>query len=403
MSSFLSQKIDFTNHNEEVRQLMADFSQGKHKRIPVVVNGSIRNLFSNPEVNKTGYSFKDFFTQAEAQLKCQLEYQYYMRHNFYCDREMGVPDKWQLTTVDFQNSHEQAYFGCPLVFFGDTDVPDTAEILKDNPDDLYKWSDPDPFYGRGDFIKKVMDMFQTITGICQKGYEFHGREVLPPMMFQAAGTDGVFDCALKIRGAVELMTDMYVNPQYYHDLMKYITRNIIRRMRVHREFWWDHDPDYNGNRQHRGCFFYADDSIAMLSPDQFKEFVLPYTKQIFDEFSDGSSFCSIHLCGNATHHFKFLADTFNVKSFDTGFPVDHGKLRHELGADIKIQGGPTVMLVKDGTPEQIAAEVRRICESGVMDGGKFILIAANNLAPCTPVENIMALYEAGKKYGRYLK
>jgi len=36
-----------------------------------------------------------------------------------------------------------------------------------------------------------------------------------------------------------------------------------------------------------------------------------------------------------------------------------------------------------------------------MDGGRFVLREGNNLAPCTPLENIEAMYEAGKLYGRY--
>jgi uroporphyrinogen-III decarboxylase len=59
------------------------------------------------------------------------------------------------------------------------------------------------------------------------------------------------------------------------------------------------------------------------------------------------------------------------------------------------------MLVKDGNEQEIATEVKRICESGVLNGGRFIMIAANNLAPCTPVENIEALYEATKRQGTY--
>jgi uroporphyrinogen-III decarboxylase len=55
----------------------------------------------------------------------------------------------------------------------------------------------------------------------------------------------------------------------------------------------------------------------------------------------------------------------------------------------------------DGARESIAAAVERICRSGVMKGGRFVMIAANNLAPFTPVENIQALYEATKKYGQY--
>jgi len=36
-----------------------------------------------------------------------------------------------------------------------------------------------------------------------------------------------------------------------------------------------------------------------------------------------------------------------------------------------------------------------------MEGGRFILREANNLAPCTPVENVVAFYQAGKEFGRY--
>jgi len=400
MSFYMNDKVDFEKHNIEVIKLMKDFNELKHERVPVTIGGSIRNLISNPEINKTGFTFKDFFTKAEAQVKCQLEYQYYTRHNIICDKEMGLPEKgWQLS-LDFQNSHDQSWFGCPFIFFGDTDVPDTVEILKDDPMLLYKWEDPDPFYGRGDFMVKVMEMYQKMNEICRNGLEFHGKPVLPPFSFPSLGTDGILDVALKLRGTVELMTDMYDNPKYFHDLMDYVTRNIIARMKAHRKWAWDHNPDYQGNRQYKGSLcFYADDAIAMLSAEQFKEFILPYTRRIFDEFYDGSGL-NIHLCGSATHHFKFLVSEFNVVSFDTGFPVDHGKLRRELGQKITIYGGPTIMLVKDGTPGQIDAEVKRICESGVLEGGKFILIAANNLAPCTPVENIKALYEAGKKFGR---
>ncbi|MBN1351862.1 hypothetical protein JXJ21_20820 [candidate division KSB1 bacterium] len=400
MSYFCNEKIDFEKHNTAVRLLKDAFLRQAHSRIPVVITGSIRNLLSNPAINSTGFSFKDFFTDATAQLICQLEFQHYVRHHWLCDQEMGLPEKgWQLA-LDFQNSYDQAWFGCPIRFFGSADVPDTQEILKDNPQQLYHWEDLDPFWGRGSFMQRAMDIYLKIKKMCDSGYEFHGLPVAPPVKFPCIATDGLFTIALKLRGAVEIMTDMYENPGYYHDLLDYITRNLIARIKAHREWWWQHDSACTANPNHRGAFGYADDAIAMLSPAQFKEFVLPYMKRLFDAFYDGSG-CDIHLCGDATHHFKFLADEFNVKSFDTGFPVNHGALRRELGPSIQINGGSPVMLLKDGSPKQIAAETKRICESGVMSGKRFILIAANNLAPCTPIENISAFYQAGKKYGKY--
>lgn len=399
MSFHLRTPVDFETHNAAVRTLWADYKANRHQRVPVVIAGSIRNLLSNPELNRTGFGFQDYFTNADAQIRCQLEFQYYRRHHWRFDQEMGLPAKrWELG-LDYQNSHDQAWFGCPIVYFAPSDVPDTREILKENPNLLYAWDDPDPFWGRGDFMKRAVDIYEEMRRQCESGLEFHGRAVKPPIRFPGTNTDGVFDCAVKLRGAAELMIDMYDNPQYFHDLMDFIARNLIRRMKALRAWMWDHDPDYHGNRQFKGAFYYADDSIAMLSVDQFKEFVLPYMQRIFDEFHDGRG-CIIHLCGNATHHFKFLAEHFNVRTFDTGFPVDHGWLRRQLGLDVQINGGPTVMTVKDGPPALIREEVRRICASGVMDGGRFQLIAANNLAPCTPVEHLETLYEAAQEFGR---
>lgn len=399
MSYYLKTPIDFVRHNEAVRALWREYRAGTHARIPVVVTGSIRNLLSNPELNRTGFTFRDFFMRAQAQVQCQLAYQHYRRHHWPCDQEMGIPaERWELA-LDFQNSHDQAWFGCPIVFFGDTDVPDTQEILKEHPAALYDWGDPDPFWGRGDFMKRAVDMYAEMCRLCDGGLEFDGLPVRPPIRFPGTNTDGVFDCAVKLRGAVEVMTDMMDDPRYFHDLMDYISRNLVRRMKALREWMWDHNPAYRGDRQHRGAFYYADDSIAMLSSGQFEEFVLPYTARIFESFHDGRG-CTIHLCGDATHHFKRLADRFNVTCFDTGFPVDHGWLRRQLGPGVQINGGPTVMTIKDGPPARIRDEVRRICASGVLEGGRFQLIAANNVAPCTPVEHIDTLYEAGKTFGR---
>jgi len=399
MAFVLDEPIDFERHNERTRKLWADYRRREQARVPVRVTGSIRNLISNPAINDTGWTFRDFLEYADAQIDCQLAYQHYCRHHILCDNEMGLPECWQLA-IDFQNSYDQGWFGCPLRYFGDTDVPDTEEILKDDPDRFYRWKDPDPVMGRGDFMQRALEMYEHMHARCRAGLEFCGLPVKPPGSLPGAGSDGVFSIVCKLRGTAETMVDMIERPDYFHALMDYVARNQIARIKAVREWSWDHDPGYTGDRNHRGSYGYADDAIAMLSGDQYRRFVLPYHRRFFEAFHDGSG-SFIHLCGDATHHFKFLAETFNVRSFDTGFPVDHGRLRRELGPDIEISGGPTVMLLKDGRPDEIAAETKRICESGIMAGRRFILIAANNLAPCTPVENIRAFYEAAQTCGRY--
>nr|MBP7562053.1 hypothetical protein [Armatimonadota bacterium] len=110
---------------------------------------------------------------------------------------------------------------------------------------------------------------------------------------------------------------------------------------------------------------------------------------------------SIHLCGDATHLCPTIRDELKVNAFDTGFPVDHGGLRRTLGPDVFIYGGPHVEFLRGRTPAEVREETRRILESGVMEGGKFVLREANNLAPGTPPENVAAMHEACRDFGQY--
>lgn len=398
MSWFLPNPPDFAEHNAEVAAVWEAYHAGRPYRVPVSIGGSIRNYLQNPDLNDTGYTFQDFFTNPEAQIECQLRYQKYQRYHLICDREMGPPaDGWRLA-VDFQNSYEAGWFGCPL-FFRDNHVPDTLPILQEDKYRLYEMECPDPLHGG--LLGRALEFFEYMQEVCPQR-EFEGLPVLPPTTIPGEGTDGPLDLAYKLRGAAQVCLDMLTDPDYYHDLLTFLTDCIIRRMKAIREWRWARQPDAPDRGQFRRPNFYlADDAIALLSVAQYREFVLPYHRRLVAEFSDGGPI-SMHLCGDVQRFFSLLRDELRAYSFDTGFPIDFTTLREEVGPDVQISGGPTVMLVKNGPVEAIRQEVKRICESGIMEGGRFYLIAANNLSPLTPVEHVQALYEAGKQFGRYV-
>lgn len=397
MAFYLNKPIDFVRHNAEVDEVWRSYHEGAPHRVPVMVTGSIRNYIQNPTLNDTGYTFKDFFTDPEAQIRCQLAYEHWRRHHLPCDMEMGLPQKGWTLNVDLQNSYDAGWFGCPL-HFSDNAVPDTIEILKEDKFKLYDMECPDLL--RGGLMGRAMEFFEYMHDRC-RNLEYEGLPVNPPQMLQGEGCDGPLDAAYKLRGATEVCMDMMMDPEFYHDLMTFVTDALIQRMKAFRQWRWERFPD-SSDKGHYGRpgYGFADDAVALLSLEQYREFVFPYHRRMVDTFSDGGPI-GVHLCGDATHLFRFLRDELNVHNFDTGFPVDHGWLRGQLGPEVQIAGGPSVMRVKDGPPGRIREEVRGICHSGVMEGGRFILIAANNLAPCTPVEHVVALYEAGKEFGQY--
>jgi uroporphyrinogen-III decarboxylase len=109
------------------------------------------------------------------------------------------------------------------------------------------------------------------------------------------------------------------------------------------------------------------------------------------------------LCGDATRHFKKIQEELNVYSFDTGFPIDFGATLDSLSPEAQILGGVHVGTLLNGSPGQIEKAVESICETVKPLSKKFIMREANNLSPKTPLENIAAMYEAVKKFGKYVR
>jgi uroporphyrinogen decarboxylase len=205
------------------------------------------------------------------------------------------------------------------------------------------------------------------------------------------GTDGPLTVATSLRGS-EFYLDFYTDPDYVHQLLGYITEATLARIKAHREFF--------GIPEITETWSFADDATQMLSTEMVQEFILPYHLKLKKTLTDAEHI-ALHLCGDATRHFKMFRDELGINSFDTGFPIDFGKMRQVLGPDVLLQGGVRAPQLQQDTPENIYNEARRILETGVMEGGRFILKEANDLAPCTPMENLNAMYQAARTFGVY--
>lgn len=378
--------MDYTAHNEEQAAVLEAFREGNPIRVPMTLNCSARNTIFNPAANPEGYDFERFFTDPRAMFTHGLRRQHYIRHALYFDQEMGLPEKWTVG-VDLQNSWEAMWWGCEL-HFRPGQVPDTTPLLtSDNKHMLFDRGMPEPFSGWLERAWEYYEQFQEWA----RNEEFMGRPItvggLPGL-----GCDGIFTVACALMDPMSLMVEMYADPDFVHEFLSFITEASVRRIKAFRKrLGQPLDTKTTG---------LADDAIQMLSHEHYRDFVLPYHKRLVAEFGpDGPN--SIHLCGDATHHFRFIRDELKVMSFDTGFPVDHGWLRDELGPEVTIHGGPHVELLRNGPIPAIVAETKRILQSGIMAGGKFILREGNNLAPHTPPEHVRAMYDACREWGKY--
>lgn len=386
-----STHIDFAAHNAEVQQVWESYRAGKPTRVPVIWGINVRYTIWLPEVNPKGITFQQYFADPQLMLEQQITHVNWVRHHVPQDAEMGPPEKGWDVHVDFQNTYESAWLGCELRFYDDQ-VPDVAPLLNDdNKLLLFDRGIPDPF--TSGLMERNWEFYEYMLRKRDEGWTMYGKPIAS-VSPTGLGTDGPMTVCCNLRGASPFVADLIEDTDYALQLLDFVTTAIITRIKAYRK--------HLGQPEKTQGWGFADDSIELLSTKMYQELVLPFHRRLKQELmEDPTQPIGIHLCGDVQRLLVFLRDNLNVRSFDTGFPIDLGRARRDLGVDVELLGGPSVPLLYSSTPENVREETIRILQSGVMEGGKFILREGNNLAPGTPLENLWAMYLTGKEFGRY--
>jgi len=143
----------------------------------------------------------------------------------------------------------------------------------------------------------------------------------------------------------------------------------------------------------------------VVSPELYRELFKPRHKKYFDTIKNHTSaFIHLHSCGAI---YKLIPDLIELGVAILN-PVqvaardmDSGKLAAEFGDRLSFWGGiDTQTVLPKGNPDDVRAEVRRRI-GDLAPGGGYVTCAVHNIQPDVPVENILAMYEAAKEYGRY--
>lgn len=369
------------------RQVWQAFENRQPTRVPVDLYTNPRVILLNPQWNTEGWTFEAAATDPETHIRVLLQHELYRRQviNRYCDHPTELPEVWKVSLFLY-NIYEAAILGCE-VKYEDEQVPDTVPI--EDRDALEALMDAGvPDYFETPFAKHWLQFEQEMVRIAE-GMTFEGRPVqIVPM--QMTGSDGAVTVCCNLRGT-EFLLDLVAEPEFADRLMSFVTDCAIQRRQAYADRY-GFDP--------QGKNTLADDSCAMLSPAMLEERVLPLHQRWY-ETSPCQGERLMHMCGDATRLFPILHERLNVMAFDTGFPVDFGKLREQLGLDVRLLGGPQVAMLLQGKPEQVHERTREILQSGIMNGGRFILREGNNLPPLVPEENLAAYYAAALAYGQY--
>ena len=195
--------------------------------------------------------------------------------------------------------------------------------------------------------------------------------------------------------AIDLVGDdfywwMLEYPDRCHVFMDKITRAMIRAQKRFEEL----DP---GPRHGIGL---AEDCAQIMSPELFREFVVPYDKMIYDAFApDPGDARGMHMCGVSTHLHDALVNDLRITNFNLfGYQVPPRVAAANLGGKMLLSGNINPMLMLTGTHADVKAAAREALEALAPCGG-FLLSDGANVCPGTPLENLAALTQAAEDYG----
>ena len=205
----------------------------------------------------------------------------------------------------------------------------------------------------------------------------------------SATVTGPFTVAAMVLGTEQLMMGMIKKPDKIKQLMSVIVENNTRYIKRLLEIGV-------------GIGF-ADpvSSTSLIGVEQYKEFSLPYFKQNVDYIKKNGGGCGLHICGTSRKLWELLCET-GIGTFGLDNVEDLTEAKEILGKHMCIQGNvPPVEVMKNGTPEDVLRSAKECIEKGRDSANGFVLTSGCQLPVGTPEENMHALMNAARIYGRY--
>lgn len=145
---------------------------------------------------------------------------------------------------------------------------------------------------------------------------------------------------------------------------------------------------------------------GFISPDQYREFVLPYERIVIEAIkAEYDVPVYTHTCGSIGDRLELLAAT-GTNGIDTLDPPPLGNVelsdaKTRVGKNLFLKGNiDPVNTILLGRPEETLARAKQ-CIEAAAPGGGYILSSACSIPPHAASASIERLYEAVEKYGGY--
>jgi uroporphyrinogen decarboxylase len=249
---------------------------------------------------------------------------------------------------------------------------------------LVRWPDPlDPSW---------------MNGVAQRAEELQTRTPYFVVMRMVA-SHGPFQTACDLRGTENFLTDLIEHPEFAMALLDRITtllEGLLDAAMRAGGRWFDMielpGDDYAGN------------SGLILSPGMFRRFIKPCLQRMINTIRSHKPEIQIMLHSDGA--VGRLIPDFIELGVDVLHPLEPlpstniPEIKQKFGDRISFLGGIDISHAMLGSREEVIQEVKtRIAQ--LAEGGGYILAPANHLQADVPAENVITLFQAAHKWGKY--
>ncbi len=320
---------------------------------------------------------RDYYFDPETRIAARLEMDKRLYERF-GDVGLGDPDPKPKPFITFGMVMLPAVFGCEIVFKKDA-LP-WALPLNFSDEQIMKLEVPD--------ITKTYPLTEVVKQIEYLQGKF-GRVV------GDINTTGVQNLALKLRGE-QLYFDYFEKPDLCHHLLTVCTRAIIQLFQFVYKLTGTGamdvtpmcDPTY---------YVLPNCTVEQISLATYEKFNLPYDNRV----AKACHPLGIHHCGSVNQVLEGYAKVRHLKFLEIGFGSDVRRTREVLGPKVAVNARINPVLMKNGTPEEVSKEVRRLIAQG--DPLENFSIDTIGLTYGTPDENVKAARRTAAEYGKIIR
>jgi len=148
---------------------------------------------------------------------------------------------------------------------------------------------------------------------------------------------------------------------------------------------------------------YADNKGPMMSPDHFRQFILPGLQKVVHAAHQAGAYVVKHTDGNIMGILDMIVETGidGLNPIEPQAGMDIRLVKEKYGDRIAIIGNIDCGYLLCQAPVE---EVRRVTRETIeiaAPGGGYMLSSSNSIHSSVKPENFMAMVETLREYGRY--